>query len=104
MIDSNQNQDYRALYLDNTLSNFEISREQTFNTAQSGYLLSGQNARDNMAQSQIKPPLGVPVFWETRARPPTKWSTSFGILNMAIMARDNLQVDKNPKLKTTRAE
>ena len=36
--------------------------------------------------------------------PPTEWSTWFGTLKMTIMARDNLQVDKLLKLKTTRAE
>ena len=57
-----------------------------------------------MAQSAIKTPLGVPVFWETGANPTTEWTTWFGTLKMAIMARDNLQVDKLLKLKPTRAE
>ena len=57
-----------------------------------------------MAQSAIKTPLGVPVFWESGANPTTEWTTWFGTLKMAIMARDNLQVDKLLKLKPTRAE
>ena len=53
-----------------------------------------------MAQSAIpKSPLGVPVFWEFN-----EWSSWFGTLKMAIMARDNLVVDKLLKLKPTRAE
>ena len=59
-------------------------------------------ARDHMTQSAIKTPLGVPPFWETGANPPIEWSTWFGTLKMAIMARDNLQVDK--LLKPSRTE
>ena len=61
-------------------------------------------ARDHMAQSAIKTPLGVPAFWETGANPPIEWSTWFGTLKMAIMARDNQQVDKLLKLKPSRTE
>ena len=57
-----------------------------------------------MAQSQIKTPLGVPIFSETGANPPTERSTWLATLKMAIMARDNLQVDKLLRLKPTRAE
>ena len=60
--------------------------------------------RDNMAQSAIKSPLGVPVFWETGDNPKTEWTTWFGTLKMDVMARDNLQVDKLLKLKPTRAK
>ena len=57
-----------------------------------------------MAQSALKTPLGVPAFWETGENPPTEWSTWFGTLKMAIMARDNLQVDKLLKLKPAKTE
>ena len=57
-----------------------------------------------MAQSAIRIPLGVPLFWESGANPPVEWSTWFGTLKMAIMARDNLQVDKLLKLKPSRTE
>ena len=57
-----------------------------------------------MAQSSVKTPLGVPPFWDTGANPPTEWNTWFGTLKMAIMARDNLQVDKLLKLKPARTE
>ena len=57
-----------------------------------------------MAQSAIRTPLGVPSFWETGANPPIEWSTCFGPLKMAIMARDNLQVDKLLNLKPSRTE
>ena len=63
-----------------------------------------QLARDYMAQSSVKTPLGVPAFWDTGANPPTEWNTWFGTLKMAIMARDNLQVDKLLKLKPARTE
>ena len=57
-----------------------------------------------MAKSALKTPLGVPAFWETGTNPPTEWSTWFGTLKMAIMVRDNLQVDKLLKLKPSRTE
>ena len=60
---------------------------------------------DHMAQSATpKTPLGTPVFWKSGANPPSKWSTWFGTLKMAIIARDNLVVDKLLRLKPTRAE
>ena len=63
-----------------------------------------QLARDHMAQSSVKAPLGAPAFWDTVANPPTEWNTWFGTVKMAIMARDNLQVDKLLKLKPARTE
>ena len=57
-----------------------------------------------MAQSAVKTPLGLPEFWETGANPPLEWSAWFGTLKMAIMARDNLQVDKLLKLKLSITE
>ena len=57
-----------------------------------------------MAQSAIKTPLGVPAFWVTGANAPIEWSTWFGTLKMAIMARDILQVDKLLNLKPSRRE
>ena len=57
-----------------------------------------------MAQSQIKTPLGVPVFWESESIPPSEWNTWFCTLKMIIMAKDNLQVDKLLKLKPTGAQ
>ena len=47
---------------------------------------------DNMAQSQIKTPLEVPVFWEAGANSPTEWSTWFTTLKTAMMARDNFKI------------
>ena len=63
-----------------------------------------QIARDHMAQSSVKTPLGVPPFWDSGANPTTERNTWFGTLKMAIMARDNLQVDKLLKLKPARTE
>ena len=58
-----------------------------------------------MVQSAIpKTPLGVPVFWESGANPQSEWNTWFRTLKVAIMARDNLVVDKLLKLKPSRAE
>ena len=58
-----------------------------------------------MAQSEIpKSPLGVPVYWELGANLTSEWSTWFDTRKMAIMARDNLVVDKLLRLKPTRAE
>ena len=60
---------------------------------------------DHMAQSATpKTPLGTPVFWESGANPPSEWSTWFGTLEMAIMVRDNLVVDKLLRLKPARSE
>ena len=60
---------------------------------------------DYMAQSATpKTPLGIPVFRESGANPPSEWSTWFGTLKMTTMARDNLIVDKLLRLKPTRAE
>ena len=58
-----------------------------------------------MVQSTLpKTPLGTPVFWESGANPSSEWSTWFGTLKMAIVAKDNLVVDKLQKLKSSRAE
>ena len=60
---------------------------------------------DFMAQPATpKTPLGTPVFCESGANPPSEWSTWFGTLKMAVMARDNLVVDKILRLKPPRAE
>ena len=58
-----------------------------------------QIAREHLAQSAIKTHLGVPAIWETGVKPPIKWSTWLGTLKMAIMARDDLQVNKLLTLK-----
>ena len=57
-----------------------------------------------MAKSSVKTPLGVPPFWDSGENSTTEWNTWFGTLKMAIMARDNLQVDKLLKLKPARTE
>ena len=104
LIDNNRENNSLTLNLDNTIFICEINREQSCKTAANGYMLSGQNSRDNMAQLQMRTPLGVPVLWETGANPPTECSTWFGTLKMATMTRDNVNVDKLLKQKPTRAE
>ena len=75
-------------------------------TSTQSRIISTQSAYvwDNMAQSTVKTPLGVPAFWDTGAIPPTDWNTWLGTLKMAIKARDNLQVGKLLKLKPARTE
>ena len=85
-----------------TITDNQISVE---NSVPNGVTVNFEIARDYMTQSSIpKTPLGVPVFWESGANPTSEWSTWFGNLKMAIMARDNLVVDKLLKLKPTKAE
>ena len=52
----------------------------------------------HMAQSAGSP-LGVNLFWESGATTPIKWKQWFSTLKMAIMAHDNVEVDKLLKLK-----
>ena len=99
-----QEPDFHSLHSDIGSNNSDIFVERTTFDAPTGILQQTEITRDNLAQSAIKTPLGVPVFWETGANPTTEWTTWFGTLKMAIMARDNLQVDKLLKLKPTREE
>ena len=57
-----------------------------------------------MAQSALKSPFVVPVFWETTANAHTEWPNWFGTLKKAIVARNKLNVDKLLKLKPTNAQ
>ena len=57
----------------------------------------------HMAQP-AKTPLGVNLFWEVGAPPPIEWKQWFATLKMAIMARDNIKLDKLLKLKQQPAD
>ena len=54
-----------------------------------------------MAQSTIKSPIGVPLFWESGANPTNNWQTWFCTFKMAVMARENMHVDLLLRLKPT---
>ena len=56
-----------------------------------------------MEQFQIETRLGVPVYWESGANPPTDLENWFGTLKEVITARDNLEIDKFLKLKLSRS-
>ena len=57
----------------------------------------------HMAHS-TETPLGVNPFWESGATPLVEWKQWFSTLKMAIMARDNKEVDKLLKLKPQPAD
>ena len=58
-----------------------------------------------MEQSaSLKSPIGVQLFWESRANPGQEWSQWFSIFKLAVMATENLKVDKLPRTKPTPAD
>ena len=57
----------------------------------------------NMAQS-LKSPVGVPLFWESGAKPPQEWPPWLSTFKMAVMAKENLIVDQSLRLKPTPAD
>ena len=56
-----------------------------------------------MAKSS-RSPIGVNLFWETGANPPTEWQTWLATFKMAVMAHNNLEVVKLLWLKPARTE
>ena len=54
-----------------------------------------------MAQSTMKSPIGVPLFWESGANPANEWQTLFCTFKMAVMAKENMHVDRLLRLKPT---
>ena len=56
-----------------------------------------------MAQSS-RSPIGVNLFWETGANPPTEWQTWLATFKLAVMAQHKLEVDKLLPLKPARTE
>ena len=49
-------------------------------------------------------PLGLNQFGESGVNPPNESKQRFATLKMAIMARDNIQIDKLLKLKSSAAD
>ena len=58
----------------------------------------------HMAQSTLKSPIGVPLFWETGANPNQEWAQWFSTFKLAVMANENLKVDKLLRTKPTPAD
>ena len=55
-----------------------------------------------MAQSaSLKSPIGVPLFLASGANPGQEWSQWFSTFKLAIMAKENLKVDKLLRTKPT---
>ena len=58
-----------------------------------------------MAQSSSQnSPIGVPLFWESGAYPNQEWSQWFSTFKLAVMAKENLKVDKLQGTKSTTAD
>ena len=57
-----------------------------------------------MAQSTLKSPIGVPLFWETGANPNQEWAQCFSTFKLAVMAKENLKVHKLLRTKPTPAD
>ena len=53
-----------------------------------------------MARSR-KSPIGVPLFWESGANPTLEWQTLFSTFKMAVMAKENMQVEQLLRNKPT---
>ena len=57
-----------------------------------------------MAQSALKSPIGVPLFWEAGANPNQEWAQWFLLFKLAVMAKENLKVEKLLTTKRTPAD
>ena len=53
-----------------------------------------------MAQS-MKSPIGVPFFWESGANRSIEWQKWFSTFKMAVMAKENMQVEQLLRNKPT---
>ena len=53
-----------------------------------------------MAQS-VKSPIGVPLFWESGANPTIEWQKWFSIFKLAVMSKENMQVEQLLRNKPT---
>ena len=53
-----------------------------------------------MAQSK-KSPIGVPLFWESRANPTIEWQTCLSTFKMAVIAKEDMHMDQLLRLKPT---
>ena len=58
-----------------------------------------------MAQSaSLKSPLGFPLFWDSGANPEEEWAQCFSTFKLAVMAKEDLKVDKLLRTKTIPAD
>ena len=57
-----------------------------------------------MVQSALKSPKGVPLFWEAGANPNQEWAQWFSTFKLAVMAKENLKVEKLLRTKPTPAD
>ena len=57
-----------------------------------------------MAQSALKSPIGVQLFWEAGANPNQEWAQLFSTFKLAVMAKENLKVPKLLRTKPTPAD
>ena len=49
----------------------------------------------------MQSPIGVPLFWESGANPTIEWQTWFSTFKMAVMAKENMQVEQLLRNKPT---
>ena len=54
-----------------------------------------------MAQSTMKSPIGVRVYWKNGANPTNEWQTWFSTFKMAVMAKENMHLNQLLRLKPT---
>ena len=101
--DINREQDSRSLLSEISSSISEGSYHSISLDAPNGVIYNGPNVRDNKAQSQKKLHSEYPYFGSLE-QIPVRMEYVVRYTEMAIMARDNLQVDKLLKPKPTRAE
>ena len=52
----------------------------------------------------LKSPVGVPLYWESRANPPQEWPSWLSTFKLAVLAKENLHVDQLSRLKPTAAD
>ena len=57
-----------------------------------------------MAQSTLKSPIGVALFWEAVPNPNQEWAQWFSTFKLAVMAKENLEVEKLLRSKPTPAD
>ena len=58
----------------------------------------------HMAQSVLKSPIEVPLFWETGENPNQEWAQWFSTFKLAVMAKENLKVEKLLRTEPTPAD
>ena len=57
-----------------------------------------------MAQSVLISPIGVPLFWEAGANPNQEWAQWLSTFKLAVMAKENLKVEKLLRTRPTPAD